>query len=305
MSNFFVHPQGLCESKDIGEGTRVWAFAHVLPGARLGRDCNVCDQVFIENDVVIGDRVTIKCGVQVWDGVRLHDDVFVGPNVTFTNDPFPRSKQRPEKFATTVVKEGASIGANATILPGVVIGQHAMIGAGSVVTRDVPANAIVKGNPARIAGYTNASRADSKSLVDVHAESIPVKGVRWLELASHVDMRGGLVVSDFAKDIPFGVNRMFWVHSVPNEKVRGEHAHRVCHQALFCIKGSVRALADDGERRQQFLLDQPNRGLYLPPMTWGTQYAYSADCILLVLASHPYDAADYLRDYDAFLAARR
>src|SRR5688500_9758190 len=116
--NIFVHPQALCESANLGEKTRVWAFAHVLPGARIGRDCNICDGVFVENDVVIGDRVTVKCGVQVWDGVRLEDDVFVGPNATFTNDPFPRSRQRPAKFAETVVKKGASIGANATILPG-------------------------------------------------------------------------------------------------------------------------------------------------------------------------------------------
>src|ERR1035437_10397965 len=105
----YVHPQGICESENVGEGTRVWAFAHVLPGARIGADCNICDQVFVENDVVIGDRVTIKCGVQVWDGVSLADDVFVGPNVTFTNDRMPRSRAYPDKFATTVVAQGASL----------------------------------------------------------------------------------------------------------------------------------------------------------------------------------------------------
>ena len=100
--NFFVHPLGCCESKDVGAGTRVWAYAHVLPGARIGADCNICDQVFIENDVVVGDRVTVKCGVQLWDGLRIEDDVFIGPNATFTNDRFPRSKQYPETFAQTV-----------------------------------------------------------------------------------------------------------------------------------------------------------------------------------------------------------
>src|SRR5438477_6914545 len=126
MSDPFVHPLGVCESKEVGSGTRVWAFAHVLPRARIGKDCNICDHTFIENDVVVGDRVTIKCGVQLWDGTRLADDVFVGPNATFTNDPFPRSGQRPEKFAETFIERGASIGANATILPGVRIGKHAM-----------------------------------------------------------------------------------------------------------------------------------------------------------------------------------
>lgn len=118
MAGFFQHERAIVESPNIGEGTRVWAFAHVLPGAVVGKDCNICDGVFVENDVVIGDRVTIKCGVQVWDGVRLEDDVFVGPNATFTNDPMPRSRQHLAKYPATVVRRGASIGANATILPG-------------------------------------------------------------------------------------------------------------------------------------------------------------------------------------------
>lgn len=144
-----IHPLSDVQSRNIGEGTRIWQFCVVLPGARIGADCNICSNVLIENDVVIGDRVTVKCGVQVWDGLRIGDDVFIGPNVTFTNDPFPRSRQMPEKFAETVVRNGASIGANATILPGVTIGEKAMVGAGSVVTRDVPAGELWFGSPAR------------------------------------------------------------------------------------------------------------------------------------------------------------
>src|SRR5215469_12222781 len=121
-SGFFQHPNALVESSRIGAGTRIWAFSHVLPGAVIGADCNICDHVFIENDVIIGDRVTIKCGVQIWDGLRLEDDVFIGPNATFTNDPFPRSKIRPARFERTLIKRGASIGANATILPGITVG---------------------------------------------------------------------------------------------------------------------------------------------------------------------------------------
>lgn len=147
--NYFKHDNALVESADIGENTRIWAFAHVLRGAIIGADCNICDHVFIENDVVIGDRVTIKCGVQVWDGLVLEDDVMVGPNATFTNDLFPRSKQ-PFELKKTYVKKGASIGANATILAGVEIGEGAMVGAGSVVTKNVPPHAVVVGNPARI-----------------------------------------------------------------------------------------------------------------------------------------------------------
>ncbi|MFJ7796595.1 acyltransferase [Pseudomonas sp. NPDC096950] len=148
--DYFVHSHALCETSQIGKGTRIWAFAHVLPQAKIGEDCNVCDHVFIENDVVIGDRVTIKCGVQIWDGISIADDVFIGPNATFTNDRFPRSKVYPESFAKTVICKGASLGANCTILPGITVGENAMIGAGAVVTRSVPANVTVIGNPARI-----------------------------------------------------------------------------------------------------------------------------------------------------------
>ena len=151
----FVHPQGICESCSVGNGTKVWAFAHVMPGAIIGEDCNISDHVFVENDVVLGDRVTVKCGVQLWDGLRVGSDVFIGPNATFTNDLFPKSRQRPSHFVRTTLEEGCSIGANATILPGVLIGRNAMVGAGAVVTRSVPPHAIVHGNPARIHGYSS------------------------------------------------------------------------------------------------------------------------------------------------------
>jgi UDP-2-acetamido-3-amino-2,3-dideoxy-glucuronate N-acetyltransferase len=161
MSNIdktvFIHSHALVgEGATLGARTRVWAFAHILSNAALGADCNVCDHVFIENLVKIGDRVTIKCGVQIWDGITLEDDVFVGPNATFTNDLFPRSRQYPEHgFPKTLVKRGASIGGNATILPGLIIGEFAMVGAGAVVTKDVPPYALVVGNPAKVVRYLN------------------------------------------------------------------------------------------------------------------------------------------------------
>lgn len=150
MSNF-IHGSAIVEpGAVIGESTRIWAFVHILPGAKIGTDCNICDHVFIENDVSVGNSVTIKCGVQLWDGISIEDNVFIGPNATFSNDKFPRSKIYPEAFLQTVVQKGASIGANATILPGLIIGEGAMIAAGSVVTKDVPANALVMGNPAKL-----------------------------------------------------------------------------------------------------------------------------------------------------------
>jgi acetyltransferase-like isoleucine patch superfamily enzyme len=149
----FIHPKADVAECTLGEGTKVWQFVVIFEGASIGKDCNICAHSLIEGDVVIGDRVTIKSGVFVWNGITLEDDVFVGPCVTFTNDLFPRSKKYLKEFPKTIVGLGASIGANATILAGVHIGEFAMIGAGSVVVKDVPSYAVVAGNPAKILRY--------------------------------------------------------------------------------------------------------------------------------------------------------
>lgn len=301
--DFFVHPRGICESKNVGRGSLIWAFAHVLPGAVIGANCNLNDGVFVENDVRIGDRVTVKCGVQLWDGLTIEDDVFVGPNATFSNDRFPRSKSRPPSFLRTTVRRGASIGANATILPGLDIGSGAMVGAGAVVTRSVPPNAIVVGNPARIVGY-----AGTQGIVDLTDEtSAQPATVNELDLAPGGfhdlplarDLRGSLVVAEF-DHLPFTPKRCFLVFDVPGKEVRGEHAHHECEQFLVCIRGSCTALLDDGHSRREVQLNSPTCGLYIPPMVWGTQYKYTDDAVLLVFASHPYDAGDYIRDYQEF-----
>jgi acetyltransferase-like isoleucine patch superfamily enzyme len=150
-----IHALSDVQSTNVGARTRVWQFVVILPLAVIGEDCNICSHCFIENDVVVGDRVTVKSGVQLWDGVRLEDDVFVGPNVTFTNDRKPRSRAYRGNFPQTLVLRGASIGGGATILPGLQIGERAMVGAGAVVTRDVPARAIVVGSPAKVIGYVD------------------------------------------------------------------------------------------------------------------------------------------------------
>lgn len=148
-----IHPQALVEGARIGPGTRVWAFAHVAADAVVGADCNLCDHTFIEGGAVVGDRVTLKCGVYLWTGTVLEDDVFVGPNVSFTNDRYPRSRRRPPRYDGVVIRRGASVGAGAVLLPGIEIGAYAMIGAGAVVTGNVPAHALVYGNPTRQFGW--------------------------------------------------------------------------------------------------------------------------------------------------------
>jgi UDP-2-acetamido-3-amino-2,3-dideoxy-glucuronate N-acetyltransferase len=304
---FFQHPTALVETPSVGDGTRIWAYAHILPGARIGRECNICDHTFIEGDVVVGDRVTIKCGVQLWDGIRVEDDVFIGPNATFTNDRFPRSNHPPERFLPTVIRRGASIGANATILPGVTIAENVMIGAGAVVTRDVPRNAIVAGNPGRIVGYVGADRAEAQAAgapVGDGAMQSAVEGVVLYRLPRVADLRGMLTFGEIGQQVPFEVKRYFLVFDVATEQIRGEHAHRRLHQFLVCVHGRCRVVADDGTHSQEFALDAPDVGLYIPPMTWAVQYRYSSDAVLMALASAPYDPADYIRDYAEFQALK-
>ena len=159
-ANNFFHPFADVKSKSIGEGTKIWQYVVVLPGAVIGANCNICSHVFIENDVTVGNNATIKNGVQLWDGVRVGDDVFIGPNVTFSNDKFPRSKQHLEQPKNTFVGNGASIGANATILPGIFIGENSMVGAGTVLTKSVPPNSLVYGNPGKIMKYFDLDEDD-------------------------------------------------------------------------------------------------------------------------------------------------
>ena len=290
--SFFAHPNALVESPHVGDRTRVWAFAHVLPGARIGADCNICDGVFVENDVVVGDRVTLKCGVQLWDGITLEDDVFVGPNATFTNDPFPRSRKYPDSFPRTVVKRGASIGANATLLPGLTIGEGAMIGAGAVVTRDVPPRAVVVGNPARIVGDTS-SRAEA-----------PLRP-RLVDMPVKPDARGALTFGQVGDHLPFVPRRYYAIMSVPEGKVRGEHAHRRQHGFMVCLTGGLTVTLDDGQTTETWRLDGPEKGLYIPPMYWDTLSDFAPGTVVLCLSSGEFDEGDYIRKYDEFLELTR
>ena len=258
--------------------------AHIDPSAQIGLEC------------------VIKSGACIGAGVSLGFGVLVGANAVFVD------AESGAAAGGTQVKRLARIGANASIYPGIVIAERAEVRPGSVVTRSVPPSAIVEGNPANIVGYVDAARelhhfpTHASSGVRQDVETTAVKGVTVHHFPIIPDLRGNLTVGEFDKQVPFLPKRYFMVFGVPSREIRGEHAHHRCHQFLICLRGSCAVVADDGERKVEIELDAPNLGLYLPPMTWGIQYKYSPDALVLVFASDYYDAADYIRDYDQFIA---
>jgi carbonic anhydrase/acetyltransferase-like protein (isoleucine patch superfamily)/dTDP-4-dehydrorhamnose 3,5-epimerase-like enzyme len=279
---FSKHETALVETEWVGDGTHIGAFVHVLPGARIGRDCDIRDHAFIGSQVVVGDGVTIQGGVQLGDGLNQAEQL-------------------------TRVGNGAAIASNATIVAGVQIAEQVVVSAGAVVTHDVPRNAIVAGNPARIVGYAGTHSAALPGTAPVAAgpEGTTVEGVILQRLPRVADLRGMLSFGETGREVPFEVKRYFVVFDVDSEHVRGEHAHRTLHQFLVCVHGRCSVVADDGRHRQEFVLDSPYIGLYIPPMTWAVQYKYSADGVLLALASDAYNPADYIRDYAEFLALKK
>lgn len=296
-----IHPSSEIQSQKIGKNSRIWQNVVILERAAIGVEANICANCFIENDVVIGDRVTLKCGVYLWDGTRIGNDVFIGPNATFCNDKFPRSKNHDRPFENIIIEDGASIGAGAVLLPGITIGKCAMVGAGAVVTTTVPPYAIVKGNPAQITDYIcTAESIQHNTSQIVSGKNISVRDVALFSLKHVQDIRGEISIGDFCNDIPFDVERFFIVYNVPNKKIRGEHAHYQCKQFLICVHGYCSIVVDDGKVRQEILLDNKNIGIYIPNMIWSIQYKFSSDAVLLVFASNKYDNGDYIRDYKKF-----
>lgn len=235
----------------------------------------------------------------VEEGLIIHDTACVEPAAVILRGKSPD---------VTQVEANVFVGANATVLGGVRLGLGCRIEPGAVVHHDVPPHAIVAGNPAVLVGYVNSS-----SVLNNEAFVAPRPGEAVFELLKNGaslwslprvrDVRGSLSVSDFGGDgVPFTPLRCFFVYDVPSSEVRGQHAHYACHQFLVAVCGSVMTMVDDGKERKEVLLDHPSKGLYMPPLTWGVQYQYSGDAVLMVLASHPYDPSDYIRDYQTFLA---
>jgi UDP-2-acetamido-3-amino-2,3-dideoxy-glucuronate N-acetyltransferase len=239
-------------------------------------------------------------GAYVDPNVVVEENVYIGPNAVVLG-------KRENKGEDTSIRMGAEIGANSTILSGVTIGLKAKVMPGSVVTRSVPPLAIVEGNPARIKGYLATTGAQAAgfarhSPLQAGVQATLVLGVRLHIMRTAIDIRGNLSFGEFDREIPFIPKRYFLVFEVPTAETRGEHAHLRCQQFLIAVKGSIRVMADDGRAREEFVLDRPHIGLYLPEMTWGINYHYSADAVLLVFASDYYDPDDYVRDYSYFLS---
>jgi UDP-2-acetamido-3-amino-2,3-dideoxy-glucuronate N-acetyltransferase len=302
MDDNEMRETSLVEGRSIGLGTQIGAFAVVEPGAVIGQDCRIDNHVTVRDSAIVGDRVTIRPGVLVGSNTFIEDDVVIGAHASLADRNGNRS--------STIIRRGAALGANVTVLEGVTIGELASIGPGSVVTRDVPRLAIVTGNPASIIGYSGTisgppDTATEKLSPVPGSQQTRVSGVSLHRLPAAADMRGQLSYAEIGKNIPFEVKRFFLVYGVANQEVRGEHAHRKLHQFLICVHGRCSVVCDDGRNREEFLLDDPTLGLRLPPLVWAIQYKHSSEAVLLVLASDVYDANDYIREYSDFLDALR
>lgn len=274
----------------------------IHPGAQVAGECHLGDFVVVYPGASVAAGSRVEGFTQVWPGVRLEAGVRLGPGVTFER----RNDATPCDIA---IGAGAQVGAGATILCGATIGAGAVVEAGTLVAQAVPPHAIVAGVPARITGYVEKSSGASNRLWHKQAEFPEQQAVVRLGVGDVTlhrtklvrDPRGDLSVGEFPRDIPFDVKRYFLVFNVPSEKTRGEHAHHKCHQFLLCVKGSCAVVVDDGHDRCEVLLESPDMGMHLPPLTWGIQYKYSSDAVLLVFTSDYYEAADYIRDYTEFV----
>ncbi len=298
---YFKHSQSLVESKYIGKKTRIGPFCHIFPEARIGEQCTICNNVIIENNVIIGNHVTIKDGAYICSNVEIEDEVCIGPNATFSgslssseNFRIGNRAQKNVRLPRILIRKKANIGANATIHSNVEIGENSVVEAGAVVSRNVPSNAIVCGNPAIIIGYINYNKIEKTATELVPPTYIgevkysKVKGVKVIRLPTVKDLRGNLSFAEYGQYLPFIPKRYFLVY-------------KTSHQFLVCVNGSCSIVIDDGQNREEVLLNSLDIGLYIPPKIWALQYKYSADGILLVLASDIYKPSDYIRDYNEFI----
>jgi carbonic anhydrase/acetyltransferase-like protein (isoleucine patch superfamily) len=266
-----IHPTALCSGAKLAADAEVGAYSVIGQGSSVGAGAHISNHVSIGKDARIGERVHIGPGAQVGDGCIVDADARIGANA--------------------VIEDGVRVHMGAEVRPGTAIGAA------------VPPHAIVGSAEGVITGYVDTHSDDTPpaAVLKQQSKESRVRGVRVYEMRDIPDLRGALSVGEFDANMPFVPKRYFLVHDVANERIRGEHAHRVCHQFLICTHGVCSLIVDDGKSRQEFRLDRPNLGVHLPPMVWGIQYKFSRDAVLLVFASEHYDPKDYIRNYDEFL----
>lgn len=263
----------------------------------------------VDSTALLGPFVIVQSGARIGAGVVVHGCTIIPGNVRVENDVrvFAGAQFVADPTGPTVISRGASLRSNSVISAGVTVGAHAVVMPSSFVDKSVPSGAVVQGSPAHIVGYVGVADRTVTPVADHRRgegrELHGVRGVVLHEFARVTDIRGSLIFGEFQRAIPFDVKRYFLVFDVPSLETRGEHAHKECHQFLVCVRGRCSVVADDGRSRAEFTLDRPDLGLHLSPMVWATQYKYSSDAMLLVFASHYYDAKDYIRNYDDFIAA--
>lgn len=297
-----IDPDARCDSSSIGSGTSIGPMSVVDREAIVGDDCRIADHVSIRGLTSIGSRTTLESGVRVGSHVTIEDEVSIGPNATIGW----RSPGVSTSDEATLLERGASVGAGSVVAEGTRLGLQSVTQPGSVVMADVPPKAIVGGNPASIKGYIDTSRRESLPTAPKESATVPgraplgVGDCEMWDLPSFRDLRGSLVAIEFVGDLPFTPVRTFAVFDVPGGEVRGEHAHRECSQFLIAAHGALTVVVDDGTHSTEVRLDSPTQGLYIPPRVWATQYRFRKSGVLVVHASHPYDADDYIRDYSEF-----
>jgi acetyltransferase-like isoleucine patch superfamily enzyme/dTDP-4-dehydrorhamnose 3,5-epimerase-like enzyme len=303
-----IHNSAICDSGPASGAFEVGAFSRIEAGAQIGNNCVIEDHVTIETGAVLGHGCVIARGAYVSGQSVLEDNVYIGPHAVLTNRRFPRATVQPGETVEPIrIEQSCSVGAGAVILPGLRLGRSSMVGAGAVVTLNVPPYAVVVGNPGRIVGYDRhagvhmTSRKPDPQVPPQHAAGDTIEGVRLFRLRSYRDARGSLIPVELDRDLPFRPARVFLVYGAADTRIRGEHAHRECHQVLVCLHGSVNVFTDNGIARHEFTLQSPDEALWLKPGIWASQHHFSPDARLLVYASHPYSDADYVRDYETFL----
>jgi acetyltransferase-like isoleucine patch superfamily enzyme len=276
--------------------------AHVDPAAKVGARCEIAAGAVVGAQVRLGDNVHIGAGALLLGPCSVGNDSVIGVGCILDASADNATQ------AGLVLESHVQLLAGVTIAARITVASGARIQAGAVVQRSVPVHAVVAGNPAQIVGYTlsvgsaEMARMPVSAAREIGVSATMVRGVTLHRLPRILDLRGNLTVGEFGRSVPFAAKRYFMVFGVPNAEIRGEHAHRSCDQFLVCAHGNCSVVADDGVHREEFLLDDSATGLYLPALTWGIQYKYSADAVLLVFASEDYDGAEYIRDYAEFLA---